>query len=65
MAGAPGIQGPPGAAIAENQPTSNRPANPALGQIIFNTTTNMFEGWNGTLWVTIVSAIAFEESPDP
>ena len=61
--GAQGVQGPPGAAIAENQPTSNRPANPALGQIIFNTTTNMFEGWNGTIWVTIVSAISLEITP--
>ena len=61
--GATGAQGPAGAAIAENQPTSNRPANPALGQIIFNTTTNMFEGWNGTIWVTIVSAVSLEITP--
>ena len=30
-----------------------RPINPVKGMIIFETTTNTFQGWNGTTWATL------------
>jgi hypothetical protein len=33
--------------------TANRPASPLYGQIGFNTDTNQWEGWNGSIWATI------------
>ena len=34
----------------------NRPANPSEGQLFFNTTTKMFEGYDGTNWIVFVPA---------
>lgn len=33
--------------------TAQRPANPIIGEIRFNTTTNTIEGYSGTNWVNI------------
>lgn len=36
-----------------NGQTASRPASPTTGFIWFNTTTNQFEGYNGSAWVLI------------
>ena len=41
---------------------STRPASPVEGQLFFNTTTKMFEGYNGTIWVQLVPS-EFEYTP--
>jgi hypothetical protein len=33
--------------------TAGRPVSPTVGQIIFNTTTNKLESWNGTEWIAV------------
>lgn len=35
---------------------TTRPVNPSEGQLFFNTTTKMFEGYNGTDWIVFVPA---------
>lgn len=41
--------------------TSQRPNNPVEGQIHFNSTTKMFEGYNGSKWVQLIPA-EYQES---
>ena len=48
--------------IVPNGTTSNRPTSPAQGQLYFNTSTNMFEGFNGTAWVQLVPS-TYTETP--
>jgi hypothetical protein len=38
---------------ARIQNLATAPANPVPGQIYYNTTTNTFEGWDGTKWVNL------------
>ena len=42
--------------------TAQHPASPVEGQLWFNTTTKMFEGYNGTVWVQLVPS-EFEFTP--
>ena len=35
--------------------TGSRPASPATGLLIFNTTTNFFEYWNGSAWIPLAT----------
>lgn len=46
--------------IVPNGTTSNRPSSPSQGQLFFNTSTNMFEGYNGTAWVQLVPSTYVE-----
>lgn len=48
--------------VVPNGTTSNRPTSPAQGQLYFNTSTNMFEGFNGTAWVQLVPS-TYTETP--
>jgi len=41
---------------------AQRPASPVEGQMWFNTTTKMFEGYDGTSWVQLVPS-TFTETP--
>jgi len=52
------LQGPVGVALTFSgavtpQQLSSDPSIPQLGQIYFNTTTNQWTGWNGTIWVIL------------
>lgn len=38
--------------------TMQRPSSPVEGQLFFNSTTKMFEGYNGTTWIQLVPASA-------
>ena len=46
--------------IVPNGTTSDRPSSPSSGQLFFNTSTNMFEGYNGTAWVQLVPSTFVE-----
>lgn len=41
---------PTGSAILPTGTTANRDASPIAGYVRFNTTTNLFEGFNGSIW---------------
>ena len=40
--------------VLPNGTAAQRPASPVEGQMWFNTTTKMFEGYNGTDWITLI-----------
>ena len=48
--------------IVPNGIEANRPSSPAQGQLYFNTSTKMFEGFNGTAWVQLVPS-TYTETP--
>jgi|TARA_R110002074_G_scaffold336462_1_gene506984 hypothetical protein len=43
-----------GSGVLPKGTTAQRPASPVQGQMYFNTETVMFEGYNGTTWITII-----------
>lgn len=45
-------------------PVSTQPADPELGDLIFNSTTSTFQSWNGTAWVDLGSGGSSVTSPD-